>query len=355
MPHRLSLLRRVGELRRTYTGEYDSTLWPTVATAMSALTTADRATIYDTLEGGFETRLLGETPDLAVTEPIRRAVLPDSTDITQQQLEAALLFALGQIAPYSRPTPALPGDKVDVPIVRPGVDDGQTAVHLPAVMAAPMVATVLPRVVGQSVQGVAGLRTQVCRRHVRLTLVDSAPLVSVAMSNTSFRQWTAIMAFARELTGHDWPTMFDTTLTEPERAAIAAGRIPGLVSLGSALFRRLRVLGTTSWLAVGLDGPRGIHMEWGGGRTAAQVAAALVHPLAGLPGRRFIATRRMNRVVIAVSQARGEQAATVTLRQASVDASPPFRRMDATEAWAEFRHALALAHPGSPRPVAFVR
>lgn len=352
MPHRLSLLRRVGELRRTYTGEYDSTLWPTMATAMSALTTADRATINDTLEAGFETRLLGETPDLAVTEQIRRSVLPDTTDPTQQQLEAALLFALGQIAPYSPPTS---GNKADVPIMRPGVDDGQTVMHLPASMAAPMIATLLPRVVGESVLGLAGLRTRICRRHVRLSLIDSAPPVAVALSNTSFRQWSAIMAFARELTGHEWPMIFDTPLTVPERAAIAAGRIPGLMSLGSALFRRLRVLGTTSWLAVGLDGPRGIHMEWAGGRTAAQVAAALVHPLAGLPGTRFTATRRVNRITISISRTRGEPAATVTLRQAPVDASPPFRLVDATRAWAGFHHALALPHPGAPRPVAFVR
>jgi hypothetical protein len=356
MPHRLSLLRRVGQLRRTYTGEYDATLWRTVATGLSALTTADRAAIYDTLECGFETRLLGENSGPPLTDRIRRAVLPDTTDTAQQQLEAGLFFALGQIAPYIPPESVTAGRSVRSPIVRPGVAEGEAVLHLPAVTAAPIIATLLPHVAGGNVRGLAGLRTQLHRRHVRLYLIDGAPSMSVPLANTSFRQWSALLAFARELTGHEWPTSFDTPLAEQERAAIAAGRTPGLASLGSALFRRLRVLGTTAWLTVNLDGPASMRVDWAGGRTAVQVAAALVHPLAGLPGERFTATcGPAGSITVTEWGTSSTPKATVVLRQAPLAASPPFRQVDATDAWAAFNHVMTLPHPVSPRLAAVER
>ncbi|WP_345027873.1 hypothetical protein [Kutzneria kofuensis] len=354
------MTRRVGDLRRTYTGETDSTLRATVTAGMTALTPPDRATILTTLNSGYETRLLGENPGPPVEEHIRRTVLADTTDPAQQQLEAGILLALGQIGPYQWPATAVVAPMPVCFMVRPVLDDthhtAHTVLHLRPATATPMITTLLPRIVDDHVHGLPGLRVRLCRRHVELYLIDSGEDVSVSLASTSYRQWAAMLAFARTLTGRHWQPAFQDPLTTPEQTAIAAGRVPGPVPVASALLRRLRVLGDTVWLTIRVDGPTGLRVQWAGGRTAAQVAAALVHPLTGVPGERFTATRDTDdSVTVTVWETTPEPTATVNLRQASLTAPPPFTRIDATDAWEAFDHALALPHPVSPRPAAFTR
>ena len=325
MTHRLSLVRRVGELRRLYTGETDSTLCAAIASGMASLAAQDRTTILEVLNTGFETRLLGENSLPPVGDRIRHAVLPDATDLAQQQLEAAILFALGRVAPYQWPETAVVAPMPVCAMVHPDSKGTQPVLHLRAATAAPMLTTLLPRIVDGRLHGLAGLRVSLHRRHVRLCLTDSDESVSVALARTSYRQWTAMLAFAGVLSGHQWPPAFEDPLTTPERIAIEAGRVPGPVSLASALFRRLRVLGTTVWLTAREDGPNGVRMEWAGGRTAAQVATALVHPLTGLPGELFTATREAaDSVTVTIRGASEEPEATVLLRRAALSAPVPF-------------------------------
>jgi hypothetical protein len=353
MTHRLSLVRRLGELRRLYTGETDSTLWPAITTGIAPLTGQSRRTIFEVLDTGFETRLLGESSLPAVDDGIRRAVLSDATDPSQQQLEAAVLFALGRIAPYQWPEATVVAPMPVCAMVHADIKDTQPVLHLRASAAAPMLASLLPRVVDGRVHGVAGLRVRLRRRHVRLCLADGGESVSVGLANTSFRQWSAMLAFAGVLTGHEWPPAFEDPLGAPERAAIAVGRIPGPVWLASALFRRLRVLGTTVWLTVREDGPTGIRVEWAGGRTAAQVATALVHPLAGLPGELFTATRdAADSVTVTIWGTSDEPAATVVLRRSPLSAPVPFERIETADAWNAFNRVMALPNLASPRTAA---
>jgi hypothetical protein len=345
-PHRLSLLHRVSDLRRFYTGESDTPLRNTLTAGMATLTKEDHARILDALNNGYETRLLGENSLPAIDERIRRAVLADTTDPVRQQLEAGILFALGRIAPYQ--WPANTTAEVPMPVcqmVRPAFydtpDTADTVLHLRHTTAAPMIANLLPRVIGDTVQGLAGLRVATQRRHVHLHLADSTPSVHVTLANTDLRQWLAMLAFADAAT--DWPHAFTDPLTEPERAVIATGRVPGPAAVASALCRRLRVLGPTLWLTVRAEGPDGIRMEWAGGRTAVQVAAALVHPVAGLPGDLFTATcGPAGSVIVTVWGAAGEPRATVVLRQAPVSDPPPFTRIEAADAWAKFGRVMAL-------------
>lgn len=349
MPHRLSLFRRLCALRRIYTGETDSSLLPTVTAAMSTLSTSDRMAILTTLDSGFETRLLGENMLPPVEKHVRRAVLADTADLGQQQLDAAILFALGRIAPYQWPetdvVAPMPVCRIVRPVTADTPDTTQMTLHLRPASTAPLCATLLPRVVDGTVHGLAGLRVSMHRRHVRFHLADSAPSVSVALAGTSAREWSAMLAFAHAVTGHEWPLVFDDPLTDPERAAIAAGRVPGPVAVASALLRRLRVLGDTFWLTVCAVGADGIRVEWAGGRSAAQVAAALVHPLAGLPGELFTATcGPAGSITVTVWGKAGEPTATVVLRQTPVTEPPPFTRIDAADAWAQFRRQMTVPH-----------
>lgn len=350
--HRLSLTRRVAELRRSYTGETDSTLLSTVTTGLRPLTVDDRVAIMDTLDGGFETRLLGENSRLPLEARIRRAVLADATDSAQQELEAGILFALGSIAPYQWPDTTVVAPMPACAMIRPLSDGTETVLHLRAA-SPPMIATLLPRVVDGTVHGLAGLRVRMRRRHVQLHLADSGSPGCVALSSTDFRRWSGILGFARVVTGHEWPVPFDVPLTDPERVAITAGRVPGPVPVASALLRRLRILGTTVWLTVQPDGPTGIHVHWSGGRTAAQVATALVHPLTGLPGNQFVVTREADgTITVTLLGTDGAATARIALYQAPLTTPPPFTRIDAKAAWAELNRVMALPHPLPAKPPA---
>jgi hypothetical protein len=173
------------------------------------------------------------------------------------------------------------------------------------------------------------------------------------LSNTDFRRWAAIRGYAGVLTGEPVPPHIEHPLTEPERAAIEAGRVPAPAALGSALFRRLRVLGDTSWLTVRRDGPTGIRVTWAGGRTAAEVAVGLVHPLAGLPGDRFLVVPAVDgaMTVTALDTTGALADTTLVLRQAPLNAAAPERREDTTAAWTAFTRALAAPNPSRPRTV----
>ncbi|MFI9383885.1 hypothetical protein [Kutzneria sp. NPDC052558] len=353
MTHRLSLVRRLGELRRSYTGETDSTLLHTITEGIQTLTAEEREKIRAVLDAGFETRLLGENSSPPPGDVLRRAVLADATNLAQQHLEAGILFALGRIAPYRWPATSVVAPMPVCAMVRPDGKDGQSVLHMRPAAAAPMLATLLPYIVDGRVYGMPGLRVSLCRRHVRLCLFDSGESMSVGLAGTSFRQWSAMLAFAGVLTGYEWPQVFVDAPSAPERSAIAARRFRGSTWLASALFRRLCVLGTTVWLTIREDGPTGIRVEWAGGRTAAQVATALVHPLTGLPGEVFTATRDgADRVTITIWGTAGGAEATVVLCRAPLSASPPFERIDTADAWKAFNFVMAQPNVVSPRSAA---
>jgi len=355
MPHRPSLVRRLGELRRSYTGETDSTLLPTITEGIQSLTVERRERIRGILDAGFETRLLGENSSPPPGDVLRRAVLADANNVPQQQLEAGILFALGRAAPYRWPATTVVAPMRVCAMTRPSIDGTQTVLHLPGSAAVPMIATLLPHVADGTTHGLAGLRVRVCRRNMVLYLADSGWAGSISLARTSFRQWASMLGFARVVTGHEWPVAFEGPPTEPERAVIAAGRVPGPVPMASALLRRLRILGDTMWLTVQPDGPIGIRLNWSGGRTAVQVAAALVHPLAGLPGDQFIVTRTADEPITITSLgADGAATARIVLHQAPLTTPPPFTRIDTTTAWAEFNRVMKVCAPAPPKPAELV-
>lgn len=346
---RLSLDCRVGELRRLYTGQNDSTLWPAVKHGMGSLTgDNDREKVLQILNSGYETRLLGEPATIEADARHRSAVLADTTNPTQQQLEAAILFALGKIDPN-------PSASTSVPLrMRPAVqpvDETVTVLYMPPTVVAQLLAAVLPRVVNGRVHGLPGLRTRTYQRHVRLYIADSAD-TRVDLATTNKRWWSAALAFASAATGHGWPHDFQDPLTEAEQAAGAAGRVSCPVALASALLRRVRVVGATTWLRAHEEGPCGIRVEWAGGRSAATVAAALVHPLAGLPGERFVVVPAAGgTIAITITDTDGCPARLV-LHQELSPAPPPDNRSDLAAAWAAFDRVATMPDPGTVSPLA---
>ncbi|MFI9388560.1 hypothetical protein [Kutzneria sp. NPDC052558] len=335
------MTRRLATLRRTYTGESDSTLLPTVTQALHVLSAQERAGMHELLDEGYESRLLGEYPAPAVNHRFRDALLADTLDVVQQQLEAGMLFALGQIAPYQWPATTVEAPMPLCRMIRPQEPSEGTIVHLHPGVLAPMMAALTPHVLDGRLRGLAGLRATVHRRHVQLHLADG-PSQLIALSDTSLRQWVAALAFTRKVIGSERLPDLDGLLTAAERSAIRTGcRVPGPAALASGVFRRLQVLGTTYWLTVRLDGPDGLCLEWAGGRTAVKVAAALVHPLAGLAGEQFYVTRLADgSVTIVVTGISGGPTGKLTLREVPVTATPPFTRIDVSEAWAVFRRAM---------------
>jgi hypothetical protein len=346
MPHRLSLVRRTADLRRRYTGETDSSLLPVVVNGIQKLTADERTILHEILDSGYETRLLGEDPVPQASQRFQDTVLPDTSDPLQQQLEAGLVYALGLTAPYTWPETDVVATMPVGRMFRPGRGDTETTLHLPASSLAPMMALLVPRLVDGRLYGLAGLRATMHRRHVELHLADGGSTRTVALAKTSFRQWAATLAFAKQIAGLDALTDLDSSLNTAEQAVIGVGRVPGPAALGSALLRRLRLLGDTFWLTIRPDGPNGVRLDWAGGRSAVQVAAALVHPLAGLRGERFFVTRLADgSVTVIITTAAGEPTAKLLLRQAPLTESPPFIPMDASEAWSAFRRVMDMDKP----------
>ncbi|QUQ68256.1 hypothetical protein [Kutzneria sp. CA-103260] len=341
MAHRLSLTRRAAELRRLYTAETDSTLLPTIANALNRFSPDHRAMLHEILDRGYETRLFGENTVPAVDHRFRDALLPDTTDILQQQLEAGILYALGQVAPYQWPDTDVVAPMPLCRMARPVPGSEQTILHLPLGALARMMAVLTPRVVDCRPYGLAGLRATLQRRHVQLHLADGGPTRLVGLAKVSARQWAASLAFVQQVHGFAQPPVLDGRLTGPERDVIRAGRVPGPVALACGVFRRLRILGDTFWLTVDTDGPDGLRLGWSGGRSAVQVATALVHPVTGLAGDRFYVTRvAEGAVTIIVTGIAGEPTAKLALHQVPLTATPPFTPVDVSAAWDEFRRVM---------------
>jgi hypothetical protein len=118
---RPTLAKRIAQLRRAYTGETDSTLFPAAQAALAALDTAQRRDVTDILDSDFRARLLGD-PTPTVDPVIRSAVLPDTAMHRQQELDTAILLALGRVHTHHGHGPALP-QRMVCRMVRPPPTD----------------------------------------------------------------------------------------------------------------------------------------------------------------------------------------------------------------------------------------
>ncbi|GAA0648377.1 hypothetical protein GCM10010174_84750 [Kutzneria viridogrisea] len=294
MPNKTSLIRRLAELRSSYTGETDSSVLPAISQGGQLLDPDERAQLLSTLAHNWVTRALGENSLPPLPARIRQAVLPDATTRDQRELESGILAAAGRAVNYlhlRRPADLLRPARV-FRMVRSL--PGDLVLHIEPPALAPLMLELMPRITADDVLGLPGLRARLHRRHVELYLVDTDPPATVLISNVSYRQWLAAMAFLdAELAGERascW-TCSPEPLTPQESHAVGEGRrdVVGIEVL-SALLRRIRLTGDTLWSSVRVEDGR-IHVDWAGGATTPTVAAGLIHPLFGLPGDEFDISR----------------------------------------------------------------
>jgi hypothetical protein len=307
VPHRLSLARRLADLRRQYTGETDSTVNPAMAYAAKVLDTDERKLLAQTVDRNYAGRLLGHDDVDPLPADLRAVVLPEAGLICQRELEADVLLAAGRAVSHLHPMPALaqqlslkPGRVFRMVRSQP---DG-LVLHLERAVLGPMLLELLPRISADGrLSGVPGLRAVVHRRHVVLYLLHAKPEVTLAA--VSYRQWDAALAFV-EAVGDDhernplrWLGNDPTPLHEAELAAILERpRAAALLRTASSVLRRVALFRSATNLRVYDAQPDTLYLQWHGGPTAAQVATKLVHPVTGLLGDRFFVVPQASYVVV---------------------------------------------------------
>jgi hypothetical protein len=283
----MSLHRTTAALRRTYTGEDNSTAMAATQGIMGELSAADRENVKRLLNSDFGARLLG-APEPIADAVIRAAVLPDAATHRQRELEAAMLLALGRVHTYRSHDQGLPR-RAPCRRVHPG-HDGLALTLSPHTLAA-VLAEILPWEDDGDLRGFAGLRFRLHHRHVELYLADTDPQATVLVASISQREFAAALAFTTVVTGSTaHPTDEPAPLSEAEQLAITLGTARGPVALESAVLRRFGLFREADWTAIDLVGAMCLRIDWAGGPTPALVAQQLTHPIAGLPDDVFTAT-----------------------------------------------------------------
>ncbi|GAA0646817.1 hypothetical protein GCM10010174_82500 [Kutzneria viridogrisea] len=295
------MIRRLAELRSSYTGETDSSVLPAISQGGQLLDPDERAQLLSTLAHNWVTRALGENSLPPLPARIRQAVLPDATTRDQRELESGILAAAGRAVNYlhlRRPADLLRPARV-FRMVRSL--PGDLVLHIEPPALAPLMLELMPRITADDVLGLPGLRARLHRRHVELYLVDTDPQATVLISNVSYRQWLAAMAFldAAPLDGRQLDIFTDPcALTPQEATAITAGRRDSAeLDVLSALLRRIRLTGDALWSSVRVENDQ-VHLDWAGGATTPTVATGLIHPVVGLPGDEFDLSRDANDITI---------------------------------------------------------
>lgn len=363
MPHRLSLVRRLALLRRMYTGETDSTLLPAITSGLQQLSQDDRAQLHEILDHDNVGRLFGDDELPAPPARVRQAMLADAPTEGQRELESGILTAAGRAVNYLHlrtPADLLRPARV-FRMVRPHAHE--MVLHLEGGALGPLLAELMPRATEHELLGVPGLRARLHRRHVELHLVDDVS-ATVHLSNVSYRQWTAALAFVEsvvDLGELRWLGNDPTPLTDAERFALdTRHRSPGPAGLNSSLLRRARIFGDSLWLTPWSRGCETTHVEWTPPSSLGRVARLLLHPVFGLPGDGHH-VRYFDDAGLTVTDPHSPRCAmhpastppVLALRPAPVPdgpielSSPGWRA--AAAPWAAWQRVLAAPNPTFPR------
>jgi hypothetical protein len=363
MPHRLSLVRRLAQLRRMYTGETDSSLMPVVTAGVQRLVPDDRVLLHELLDNDNVGRLFGDDELAPLPTRVRRELLADASTEGQRELESGIFTAAGRVVNYLHlrmPADLLRPARV-FRMIRPHADE--MVLHLESGALGPLLAELLPRVAEKEMLGVPGLRARLHRRHVELYLVDDVS-ATVHLSNISYRQWVAALTFAESLVDLGelrWLGNDPTPLTDAERLALdVRHRSPGPAALNSSLLRRARMFGDALWLAPWSRGCETTHVEWAGQPPLGRVARLLLHPLFGLPGDGHH-VRYFDEAGLVVTDPHAPRCAMHPASTAPVLALRPEPTPDgplelsspgwraAASPWAAWQHVLAAANPRLPK------
>jgi hypothetical protein len=299
MPNGSSLIRRLADLRRDYTGETDSSVLPAISHGGQLLDTDDRALLLKTLNHNWVTRVLGENSLPPLPHHIRHAVLPDATTNTQRALEARIGLAASRAVTHLLVRPPASVFRM----VRPLPDS--LVLHLTPHALGPLLLELTPT---------PGLSAFPHRRHVELVQTDADPVASVHLANVSYRHWTAAMAFV------------DAAHPAPKPDAPP----PHTTPLASALLRRAALFSHAPWFTLWPTDDMTLQAEWPAGPSLPSTTAALLHPVFGLPGDTF-QVRNITSDYFTIRT--GDT--TLALRHAR-----PTTTIDTTEAWTQWEQVI---------------
>jgi hypothetical protein len=281
---------------------------PAVLVACQRMVADERLFLLETLDRDYTQRLLGDDSAPPMAPALRSAVLPDADTHAQRELEAAVLLAASRARCYLRPWPSAAGWLTSRPgrlirMVRPQ-PDGELVLHLEAAVLAPLMLELLPRLTDDGeLAGRPGLRATVHRRHVELVQHGTDQAARVRLANVSYRAWSAALTFTEvarpEPNPLRWLGNDPTPLVPQELAALFSRPMSNhLTRLTSCLLRRIGLFATASDVCADALQPDQVRLRWCGELTAAAVATKLVHPIAGLPGDRFLVVPDDKRVTI---------------------------------------------------------
>jgi hypothetical protein len=253
---------------------------------VATLSSAERTAVVDVLHD----RAICHYDERQLLASARRKLLPEAISVGQQELEAAMLIAVGESVAYLQRRPpvsvlrrAHPIRALELP------HKGWPVLHLDEYGLGPLLVNLLPRADDGEVRGVAGLRYRGHRRHSELLLLDTDPPAGLILAGADRAAWQAALAFVAGSFVDDMPAPWlwngkhSNRLSSTEVAHMAQfPRVPGPAYLASALFRRHRLLRDSQRLTA-RGRSRGWVWEWSAGPSPAAVAGKLTDPLFGLP------------------------------------------------------------------------
>ncbi|MGW5744990.1 hypothetical protein [Amycolatopsis sp. NPDC003861] len=274
------LIRR----RRMLTGESQQIATESVRPNLAALPAAELSRL----------RILTESPIVPAPygpeAPVvwRATVLPDATDQSQIDLEAALLDAISRAVHHlhTHPEGSLNRPAVVVQSVTP-LSDG-LKLRLNPVAVAPLLYEAMPYEAEDALWGIPGLRAHTHRRSTELYLVD-APHTRVELLGVDKTAWRAAHAYRasrnRELE-HGLclaDAAPDRLSPQEEKSLSAYVRAFGPAEMASGVLRRIGILNGTLWIQTWPTGCSSFNIEWPGHTPLRpSVSRALADPLFGL-------------------------------------------------------------------------
>jgi hypothetical protein len=335
-------ITRIIDLRRACTADRGLGVSPTTHRLLAKLSPYQLEQLTDVVTcdtHDFGGRLLGR-PTPTVSHEIRSAALPDATTPAQQELETALLHAIGNLGRYQRLESPLPHNEA-CKRVRP--DDSEIVLNLTPPALAAVLAELLPHEHDGQLFGLAGLRLRQSRRQVELYLADTTPEASVFISNITQHQLAAALAFSSIATGSPTaPSGPAQPLSDLEMLTAASGRAPGPTALGSAVFRRLGVFRNAERVAIATIGSC-LRIDWTGGDTPASIATLLTHPVVGVPNDTFTTTMTPDgTILLTCADLHGSIALRQSIPTARLHSGPAI-----VDAWQTFEKMTA-APPTAP-------
>jgi len=287
MPHANSLIARLIEVRRRYTGEPPSVAVPEVRSAVAALDAEDRWHLRDAL---------GATDRAQLPSRLRGVLIPKAAAAAQQHLETAVLQAVSRVA-FTHP-------KV-IRTVGPRPD--ALTVHVYPEAVGPLLRELMPCEQGDSLHGVPGLRVRSHYRHLSLYLFDDnlEPSTAITIPSVSPRRFFEILDTIDADRPTDDPLRWVDNQPRPlrpvERELLSAAPC---APLASAILRRIRMFTTIPEVTVSAGQEDSIALDWHQGPSTASVALHLLHPIAGLSTTSAVAESLSTHLVLGTDDAR---------------------------------------------------